>query len=347
MIIEHEGKISRRQFNKKLALFVTGSLLGLTADSPINNENNFRYSDAELIEKIKLINRKFNFNIGLYTYEESDWENFSKEVTGPKVWGTYYAIEELLEEKGETHDYINDFLSNIYNNKAAPLISLTTRWPYNAIHPFARENRELLLSLLGKVSERLNDFSFPINIRLYEMNLPYNQFNVFGANSYVNGKDHEDAFKEVFRFFSKTVKEKRKFETKVFFSPYVNSGFSFLYPFSNYFPGLDYCDAVGFDGYFYPNILGNPSPESVFEGPFDEILNLTHGAIPTWIFETGSAVPNHHEWLGHALLFAMSRPECGGFMHFGIDRTKEEGIDFTIGQETIKTYGKWSKDFIR
>ncbi len=353
-MVESEKKIGRKSFLKRSAILAGGAITGVGGIKIFQNEKSNIFDDQKLIRKIEEIpQRSFGFQVGIHTFELNDYRAFSKNIYGPKTWGTFVSIEEMTSKKYKDYK-IEEFVNLMHDEGATPHITIIIRdWVHNKRHPFAKQNRKLLYELIDETAEKLDVFEYPIDVRPWmEMNLPSFPF---GRDRGMSSKEHEEAFREVFAYTYTSIKKARRYPTQIYFSPWVNTYPYQRFPFKGYYPG-DNCDAVGFDGYnFYPGGLnifsgnwwnGNLTPEEVFSKPFEEMLELTGGEKPTWVFETGTGIEDYHQWLGHAFLFALSHPECGGYIHFGIDKTKEEGMDFRLGERTLQTYGKWSKRFI-
>lgn len=268
------------------------------------------------------------------TWEEADLikNGIGKE---DKV-GVFFNLEWVDKDsyKREQYNFLK-LLYQIHQRGAVPLISLHTGLKPKGKNPLHPINR----IWLGNHARNLFHFfdthyPYPIEIRLfYEMNFRSEVAFVYGLDNDLNGRDHEEAYKEAVRIFAGH-KWRSKFNRKLAFSP------SALHDFSGYYlppqNGYYYFDSVGVDGYdIFPGllrdwintdvsfeswlqllayyfVLGKRSPEQVFENSLVNLKRLTNENIPLYIYEFGSK-EGDVEWLDHTVWLAASYGADGAF----------------------------------
>lgn len=101
----------------------------------------------------------------------------------------------------------------------------------------------------------------------------------------------------------------------------------------DYWPGEDYVDVAGFDGYDWASTLPrrgdgrDRSFEEVVRGPYERLTRLTDR--PIWVCETGTTDPGKGAWI-RDMLATTAFPRLTGVVYFSEDEQRDVQRDWRI-----------------
>lgn len=343
---EKKFGLSRRKFIKYSAVTAVGiGALGVKFIG-FKESQGFTIPEEELLKRIYERPDK-KFHLGLYPNSYSDLKSFSHYV-GQNVMAGTFATEVTFRNRDRFNKFVED-VETYTQTGAKPLLTVGQAYPFNNLHPFDKRNEKLLINFAEEAGDMLNVFPFEIGIRLF-IEPEFDSF-CYGTNHGLPQLEHEERFRRSFAIFATILKEKRKYPTKIHFSPWVDTPPYDRYPIDGYFPGNENIDGAGVDGYDFYTGAFEPfdrrfwkwTPEETYGGTVDKLLRLTGGKKSLYIYEAGSARDNS-QWLKHAVFYAMSIPQMSGFFHFGIDkRIYKDKVNWAPSLVTIKMYGDMQK----
>jgi beta-mannanase len=199
-------------------------------------------------------------------------------------------------------------LENIKNKNIVPIITWEpyTEWYQHKRNVLAKDiiqgKYDHYLQMMAHLCKR---FDFPLIIRFaHEMNLKSYHWGEASMDDF--GPFTTIYYKKMVRYIIDFFRNEKAYNVLFAFCPNHESVPTRLWNrFSLYYPGDDYIDIVGLDGYDWGECQSktNESFEAIFSKPLKRLKKMAKNK-PIIIFETATSQKNKKEWIQNAFKYA-------------------------------------------
>jgi hypothetical protein len=330
---EPEPVLSRRDF-LKFGAVAGGTAVGILGDKIIDNERLQQrfWFDTEVLKETARAQpglKRLGFYPDFDAGERVAWNQvvqYLHEIGQVQLLGVFGRLEELYDP---AYAYqLATTMQRIGYYDAKVVYSVGTGGKLWQGHPFARENRQILLAMIGRAIDVFNSAQVDGILRiLYEANNRKRVAFSYGVGGEMTETAHSQAYAEIFDWTMNEIEQRATVSIELV------SAQSVQHAVAPYVPKVDgrvRAHGVGLDGYaLYPGpgqwdklhywVPGYQAPEAVFYSPLRELQEAAGGQVPISIYELGQ-IEKDAAWLQQAalLLFAMGGQDL---MYFDYDKS--------------------------